>query len=176
MGVVLGGVVRIPLKLSFVIPSTYHLLLLLDKHWLLAPKPCQSCCSCGSKWAATTNFTPCLVVSNQRFFLRKFVVKGWFSRFFCWVISTGKKVEIHHTIRMMKTVEFMQIPLKLESTTDDVGIFMDVWFFLSQVITWVSSILGCTAASRCVADAEKIQAPQKLCHLPCQMLRVSHWI
>ena len=68
MGVVLGGVVRIPLKLSFVIPSTYHLLLLLDKHWLLAPKPCQSCCSCGSKWAATTNFTPCLVVSNQRFF------------------------------------------------------------------------------------------------------------
>lgn len=43
-------------------------------------------------------------------------------------------MEIHHTIRMMKTVEFMQIPLKLESTTDDVGIFMDIWFFLSQVI------------------------------------------
>ena len=74
-------------------------------------------------------------------------------------------MEIHDTVRMMKTVEFMQIPLKLESTTDDVGIFMDVWFFLSQVIT---------AASRCVADAEKIQAPQKLCHLPCQMLRISH--
>ena len=43
-------------------------------------------------------------------------------------------MEIHHTVRMMKTVEFMQIPLKLESTTDDVGIFMDVWFCLSQVI------------------------------------------
>ena len=132
MGVVLGGVVRIPLKLSFVMPSTYHFLLLLDTHWLLGPKPCQSCCS-AVRHGSDHQFHTVPGGFKPTCFFRKCLVKGWFSRFF-WLGDLYRKVEIHHTVRMMKTVEFMQIPLKLESTTDDVGIFMDICFFLSQVI------------------------------------------
>ena len=63
----------------FVIPSTYHLLLLLDKHWLLAPKPCQSCCS-AVRHGCDHQFHTVFGGFKPTWFLRKFLVKRWFSR------------------------------------------------------------------------------------------------